>query len=616
MKILWKQTTYEKKVAVKTEMQDITSMVSKFSWSGASTQASRQITLTIPNAPYDKNMNVPAIEPGAIIEVYTDDEGKDLIFTGRVPNSQKTSDVGTIEVTAYDYMHNLLASSMTMKFTNKTPEYITKAVLKDMGVEAGAICATGKKIARYFPNDMSPYDIIVGAYNKVQAQTGKQYFFRMNGKKFEVIEKGEVVSTILEESVNLMKANYEENGEAVVNRVKVYNKNNELVNTVKKEQSIKKFGIIEKTITVDKGKGDEEAKNTLHGIDKNASISATGIWSCTAGKGVYIQDTISGLYGEYWIKNDTHNVENGIHTMDLDLEFQNVMEQVNISEVEEKGSGSGSSTSSTTGTVTGTGGTGAISSGATVTSTETQALAADSVEPYATKTLAKKATFTAYASGGKAKSGEDLSAARMTCAAASSISFDSKIKVDGTGTQYDGVSYRVNDRPEQDMSDGRVNIQILVGSEAEAKEFGTRTGTVLVERKIRNKNRAANLKARKVVKTARNCIGTVRYVPGSSDVSGGRSDSVGFTAFCYKKVGVDIGTDIDTQTEAGTQISKSEAKIGDLVILKDTSITGPSAAGIMVNEKQFIHCARSGVKISSLRSSYYMQHFHSVRRVL
>ena len=610
MKVVWKSTTYEKKVAVKKQMQDITSMVSKLSWSGASTQASRQISITIPNAPYDGNMNVPEMEAGDIIEVYSDDEGAELIFVGRVPNSQKTSDVGTIEVMAYDFMHNLLSSSMTKKFNNKTPEYIAGAVLNDMGVEAGKICPTEKKIGRYFPNEMSPYDIIVGAYNRVQPQTGKQYFFRMNGNKFEVIEKGEVVSTILEESVNLTKANYEENAEGEVNRVKVFDKKNLLVNTVKKENSIKRFGVIERTISVDKGTGKEEAKNTLHGVDKTASISATGIWSCTAGKAVYVKDTISGLYGEYWIRNDTHNIENGIHTMDLDLEFQNVTEQVNINEVQEKGSGSSTSNSGTSSSSSGV-----ISPGTQVTTGE-QVTVADSTEKYVTKTIAKKAVFTAYSADGKAANGETLAPARLTCAAGASISMDSKLIVQGTGTEYDGSSYRVNDRPRENMSDGRVRISILVQTEKEAKEFGTRTGTVLVERKIRNKNQSRNLKARRVVNAARSYVGTLKYVPGASDVKGGRSDSAGFTAFCYKKVGTDIGTDIASQAGAGTQVSKNEAKPGDLIILKDIGISGPSAAGIMINAKQFIHCARTGVKISSLRSSYYSSHFHSMRRVL
>ena len=614
MKIVWKQTTYEKKVAVKKEMQDITSMVSKLTWSGASTQASRQVTLTIPNAPYDENMNVPEIAPGAIIDVYSDDEGTDLIFTGRVPNSQKTSDVGTIEITAYDFMHNLLTSSMTKKFSKKTPEYITKAILADMGVDAGSICETGKKVGRYFPSEMSPYDIIVGAYNKVQAQTGKEYFFRMNGKKFEVIEKGEYVATILEEGVNLTKSNYEENAEGVVNRVKVFNKNNLLVNTVSKEQSIKRFGVVERAISVDKGDGSAEAKNTLHGVDKTASISATGIWSCTAGKAVYIEDTISGLTGEYWIKNDTHNVENGIHTMDLDLEFKNVTETVSINEVTKKKKGTtsagavstgSSSTSETEGTLSGN----TITAGEAVTVSQ-------STEKYVSKTLSKKAVITAYTAEGSSANGEELSSARLTCAAASSISFNSKLKISGTDTEYDGNTYRVNDRPKKDMSDGRIYVKLLVATEQEAKEFGTRQGTVLVERKVRNKYQASNIKARKVVNAAKKCIGTVKYVTGAKDVPGGRSDSAGFTQYCYKRVGIDIGTDIAAQTGAGTQVSKQTAKAGDLVIFKDTNVTGPSAVGIMIDAKQFIHCTKKGVKVCSLGSTYYAQHFHSVRRVL
>ena len=589
MKVMWSRTEYKGNVKTKTTSQNISNFVSKLSWSGASTQASRQVSISLANDPYDKNMNIPKIKPGDVIKVYAGKE-KNPRFIGRVPNRQLTSDIGTIEIVAYDYMHNLLQSTMSKKFKNKTPEYITKAVLADVGVSPGKLMKTGVKIKKFFPSEMSPYDIIVAAYRKAAKKTGKKYFFRMNGTKFEVIEKGEIYKTYLEEKVNITKSNYEENADEVVNKVVVF-KNNKKVNTVKNNASIKKYGIVQKTISVDSGKGAKEAKNTLQGISKTASISTIGDWNCVAGKGVYIKDTASGLTGKYWITNDTHNFENGIHTMDLDLEFKNAMESVSVQEMD--------------------------------TSTKKKETTKDSSEKYVYKTTKKKATFTAYYPGENGEwedsFGNRLIASKKTCAATRSIAHGTKITVKDTGTQYDGKTFKVNDRPatKYDMMDGRIHIDLLLNNAAECNSFGRRHGNIVIKKKIKNPNYKSNSKADKVCKLAKGYIGKVRYVFGARNVPGGVSDCSGFTQYCFNKIGINIGNDTIAQSHAGKGVSKGKAKKGDIVIFQGTYRAGPSHVGIMLGKKKFVHCSSSGgVKTNSLSEGYYVQHFHSIRRVL
>lgn len=608
MRVVWSRNTYKGEVLKKTTKQDITKFVSKLTWSGASTQASRQVLISLANPVYDKNINVPKVAPGDIIKVYAGKEKKPR-FVGRVSNRQLTSEVGTIEIVAYDYMHNLLGSTMTKKFKNKTPEYITKAVLKDLGISAGKIKATKKKIKRYFPDQMSPYDVIVGAYGKASKKTGKKYFFRMNGTKFEVIEKGEYVATYLEEKVNLTKSDYESDSESVVNKVNVYKKNKK-VNTVKNAASMKKYGTVQQAITVEKGKGKKEAKNTLKGLDRNASISATGIWSCTAGKAVYVKDKISGLSGKYWIVNDTHTFENGIHTMELDLEFKEVMEKADVKEVEKakkKSSSSGGDTSDGTNNDAATGGV--------------KARRQSSTEKYIYKTTKKNATFTAYypGEGGCWVDSHDrkLVAAKMTCAAARSLSFNTKITVKGTGTKYDGKTFKVTDRPARDLLRGKLHIDLLLPDAAACNAFGVREGKIVIKKKVKNKNYKSNTKAAKVVEIARSYIGKVSYRMGARNVPGGVSDCSGFTKYCFSRIGVSIGEDTREQSRAGKYIQKGKQKKGDLVIFQGTYRPGPSHVGIMVDKKNFIHCSSSGgVKITPLSNSYHVQHFHSIRRVV
>ena len=600
MKVVWSRTEYKGNVKTKTTTQNITTYVSKLQWSGASTQASRQVSITLANDPYDKNMNVPRIKPGDVIKVYAGKE-KNPRFIGRVPNRQLTSDIGTIEIVAYDYMHNLLQSTMSKKFKNKTPEYITKAVLADLGVSAGKIAKTGVKIKKFFPSEMSPYNIIVAAYRKAAKTNGKKYFFRMNGTKFESIEKGEIYKTYLEEKVNITKSNYEENADDVVNKVVVF-KNNKKVNTVKNNASIKKYGIVQRTISVDSGKGAKEAKNTLQGISKTASISTTGDWNCVAGKGVYVKDSASGLTGKYWISNDTHTFENGIHTMDLDLEFKEVMESVSVQEMDtsKKTSAKSSKTNSSK----------------------------ESSEKYIYQTKKKKATFTAYYPGENGEwvdsFGRRLIASKMTCAASRCIAHGTKITVKDTGTKYDGKTFKVNDRPatKYDMMDGRLHIDLLLSNHAECNDFGRRHGNILIKKKIKNPNYVRNSKADKVIKEAKKWVGQLSYSQANRQnfKPGGSADCSSFSHHCFSKIGIEIGSTTDDQPNAGHEVKKSKRKKGDLVFFHTCADRGqPYGAthvGICLSKKKFIHCssARNGVVITSFSS--YSPPLVAVRRVL
>lgn len=579
-----KKTTYDKS---KTTTQDITNFVSRLTWSGASTQASRQVSLTIAHPVYDKNINVPKMNAGDIIKVYAGKE-KTPKFIGRVPNKQRTSDVGTIEVVAYDYIHNMLQSTMTKKFNNKTPEYITKAILKDCGITPGKIMKTKKQIKRFYPSEMSPYDIIVAAYGKVAKKTGKVYFFRMNGDKFEVVEKGDMVRTWLEEKVNLTSSNYETNTDEAVNKVTVW-KNNKKVNEVKNEKSIKKLGIIQQSITVDKGKGKKEAESTLKGATKSASISVKGIWSCTAGKAVKIKDTASGLSGKYWIMNDTHTFENGIHTMDLDLEFKNKMETVNIQELEVKKKTKKHKNN-------------------------------DSTEKYEYKYITHPATYTAYVpTGNRTANGEETIPARHTCASGRQLDFNTVFTIKGTGTQYDGMEYRVNDRPAADTIDGGIHIDLLMATVEECTAFGVRHGELEIKQAIANADAAVNPVIDQLIDYAKSFVGNLRYHFGWTDVRiGGEADCSAFVQACFAHVGISIGRSTFAQEGDGVHVEPGDRKKGDIILFQGTYASGgnTSHVGIMIDYDNFIECTEPAVTISPYNSQYVANHFYEIRRII
>ena len=339
----------------------ITNFVTKVDWSGANTQASRTLVFCMINSPYDSAMTVPDVKMGDEI-VFYGDTGK-ARFHGKVTGRERRSEIGEREFTARDFMHNLIKSKESYKFRKKTPEYITRAVCKDLGIQVGTLAKTKKKLEKYMPANTSVYNIILAAYNKVAAKTKKKYGLMMNGKKLCVVETGKIIKGyVLDGQSKLTAAEYTENIDGMVNEVAVYNKNGKKVGVVKNAKWLKAYGPYQESITGTKkakkmrAADKKSAQGKLKGADKTAQVEAIGNEDCVAGRGLVIYDKASGLNATYWIKSDTHTWENGIHTMQLELAFKNVQEKVSVSGWPKKSKKSGSKKAKADGSYSGGGG--------------------------------------------------------------------------------------------------------------------------------------------------------------------------------------------------------------------------------------------------------------------
>lgn len=459
----------------KNESKWITKFVTQVVWSGADTQASRTLEVSLLNSPHDKGMKTPAIALGDIIVWY--DDKKKKRFVGRVTSREKTSEIGTVKITAKDYMHNMIASKASYKFKNKTPEYIARAVCKDFGISVGHLVKTKRRLHKYLPNEMSPYDIIVKAYQMVSGKTHKKYMPRMNGTKFEMIEKGHIIQDFaLKDTVDITKATYTENIDNMVNCVALYNSQNRFLGLVKKPKWIKQYGKYQTAMTQSEhggtagskisASGRAKAKKEFVGASKTASVEVLGHISCIAGRGVRIRSKSSGLTATYWIKSDTHTFEGGKHTMTLELAFKNVMENPEYNKFQ------ASKTQKSGGGTTSRGGWEYVSTG----------------KKY-------KANFSAYGtyfngSGSHSQGAYGTNTAYKTVAGPPA--FKRKyLKISGTGTKWDGKIVKVTDTgtgPDGKLFhfyDGGYEFDVCEKTKAEAQRFGRHHGTVTVMKRRR-----------------------------------------------------------------------------------------------------------------------------------
>lgn len=324
----------------------ITGYVTSVTWAGSAKQAARTVVFSVAYSPNDKNVKTLGIKLGDKIVFYPGyPDDKKTKFVGIITQRERKSEMGELQYTATDGMMHLLRSSGTYRFANKTPEKIAQMVCRDVKVKTGSIAKTKMPIAKIFFQERPYYEVIMAAYTKAYRKNKKKYIAQMNGDKLEVIQKGKVIPNFhIRQGERITESSYTEDLDSMVNRVYIYDSNNNKIGSVSNSNWIKKYGIFQNAISVDSGNGKTEAKAELQGINKTANLTMIGDCRCVSGLGVIIEDSRTGLKGKFWIENDSHEWNGGVYTTTLELAFKNVMDIQEEDEEQIANSAGGSST--------------------------------------------------------------------------------------------------------------------------------------------------------------------------------------------------------------------------------------------------------------------------------
>lgn len=324
----------------------ITGYVTSVTWAGSAKQAARTVAFSVAYSPNDKNVKTLGIKLGDKIVFYPGyPDDKKTKFVGIITQRERKSEMGELQYTATDGMMHLLRSSGTYRFANKTPEKIAQMVCRDVKVKTGSIAKTKMPIAKIFFQERPYYEIIMAAYTKAYRKNKKKYIAQMNGDKLEVIQKGKVIPNFhIRQGERITESSYTEDLDSMVNRVYIYDSNNNKIGSVSNSNWIKKYGIFQNAISVDSGNGKTEAKAELQGINKTANLTMIGDCRCVSGLGVIIEDSRTGLKGKFWIENDSHEWNGGVYTTTLELAFKNIMDIQEEDEEQIANSAGGSST--------------------------------------------------------------------------------------------------------------------------------------------------------------------------------------------------------------------------------------------------------------------------------
>jgi hypothetical protein len=315
----------------KTESHNITDIVTSATWSGNYNQAARKLEFSVAVSPTDRFLPQPFIGVGNMVKFFTSD-GVER-FRGYVFTKEKSSNGSEMEVTAYDGGIYLLKSKATFNFKKMLPAQVAKKVCGEVGVPTGQLANPGTVVS-FIADGETIYDIIMTAYTYISKLNGAKYMAVMNDGKLNVIQKGKAVvqyalsPTIEPNSTLISDSTYNESIENMVNRVKIYDDKQNQIGKVENAEWIKDYGVLQDIYTKEQNKNPNTvAKNMLRGLGRTASIEGLGDIECVTGRAVRVKEPYTGLDGLFFIDEDEHKFQDGQHTMNLELSFQNMMDE-------------------------------------------------------------------------------------------------------------------------------------------------------------------------------------------------------------------------------------------------------------------------------------------------
>lgn len=316
---------------------DISNLVTRITWSGNRLQVARKLEFTYIFEPRDTNIPAHIVNLGETVQGFTSVVDTVPVFQGNVYNIERNTQSSTITVTAYDNLFILSKSKTTKKYTDMTAEDITRSVCAEMGIKVGNLAVTGQKMT-FIAQEKTGYQIIMMAYTQASKKTGKKYHPIMNVDSLDVIEKGTLLDFTASQYVNEENSTYKESIENMVNRVMITDEQGNFIGYQGNEDWMKKYSMIQSVYKKSPNRNtDEEVKAMLKGVERSGTIELLGDYTVKSSYSIKIDDLITNLTGQFYVKSDTHEFENGIHTMRLEIEFENMMNEVNTSGTNSKG---------------------------------------------------------------------------------------------------------------------------------------------------------------------------------------------------------------------------------------------------------------------------------------
>ena len=309
--------------------KDISNVVEKVTWSGDTKQVARKLVFTVASKQSDRFLPKVSIHEGDTVRFKDGDKN---LFGGLVFDIEKNASGNVTTYTALDLMFYINNSDINKVFDD-TPEAITAWICSHLGVPFGSAASTGIKV--YMPClGKKAYEAIMMGYTAASRQNGKKYIPLMqNINQVCVIEKGALCGAVLDGGYNLTEASYKTSLQKLVDRVLITDKDGNQIGMVENTEAQKKYGVVQRVYKQEDGKdATTEAKALLQIMEQSGAVTAISDARAVSGYAIAVQESITGLYGKFYIESDTHTFTDGKEEMQLTLAFSNMMDEKEIQE--------------------------------------------------------------------------------------------------------------------------------------------------------------------------------------------------------------------------------------------------------------------------------------------
>ena len=309
--------------------KDLSELIETITWAGDTKQVARTLKFTVAKNKQDKNFPAVIINEGDEV-ILQDDAGKD-IFGGIIFDIDKAAASRVESYLAYDLMFYINNSDINQLFDG-TPETIVPEICRELGIDVGEMAVTGIHVSVPCFGKKA-YEAIMMAYTAASKKNGSKYIPLMaNINKVSVVEKGKLCGAVMTGDYNLIEATYKSTLQNLVNRILITDKSNNVVKIVEDTASIQKYGLVQRTLKQNDGE-DAAADAQKMLVTTKGSASVSGIpndFRAVSGYSIIVQETDTGLYGQFYIESDNHTFSAGKAQMDLTLAFENLMDEKEI----------------------------------------------------------------------------------------------------------------------------------------------------------------------------------------------------------------------------------------------------------------------------------------------
>ena len=290
------------------------------SWSSDSDTLGQSLSFSMPFDIDGRLLPAPFIKAGNKVSL---SYNSTIVFFGIVVE-ESMSDRGPRKYTCFDLAFYLNKSTITIQFNNIPANQAINELCKKFNIKC-SVAGIPVKIKKIYKSTVVS-EVLKDILTIAEEQSGTKYRFEMQGDTLVIFAWKDMhikanVEWISSPSRKLSIAEMKNRVEVVASD----EKKTKVLAMAEDSSSISQYGLLQESHSIDEkeeGKAKTVAANLLkelNRVQEEGSVSLIGNYEARAGRLITLSERITGLSGDYYIKNASHTLSNGIHLMSLSL---------------------------------------------------------------------------------------------------------------------------------------------------------------------------------------------------------------------------------------------------------------------------------------------------------